>query len=138
MEPETFKDLCEALSRRHRILRAAGSEIKSLAAHPGYAATNLQTAAAPAIDRIVMRATNLIVAQSAELGALPSLYAATAPGVAGGSYYGPDGIGEFRGHPHPSKPTAAARDPEKARQLWELSEELTGVPFALPAASSSS
>ncbi len=118
-----------------RRLRAADSPIKSVAAHPGYAATNLQTAAAPAIDRIVMRATNLVMAQSAEMGALPSLYAATAPGVESGSYYGPDGPGEFRGHPHLSSPSKAARDVLKARRLWELSEELTGVRFSLPASS---
>jgi NAD(P)-dependent dehydrogenase (short-subunit alcohol dehydrogenase family) len=120
-----------------RRLRGAGSPIKSLAAHPGYAATNLQSAAAPAIDRILMRATNLVMAQSAEMGALPSLYAATAPGVEGGSYFGPDGHGEFRGHPHRSKPTGAAQEVDKARRLWELSEQLTSVQFALPAASNS-
>jgi NAD(P)-dependent dehydrogenase (short-subunit alcohol dehydrogenase family) len=121
-----------------RRLRAAGSPIKSVAAHPGYAATNLQSAAAPAIDRLIMRASNLVMAQSAEMGALPSLYAATAPGVESGTYYGPDGPGEFRGHPHVSKPSGAARDALKARRLWELSEELTGVSFSLPAASSAS
>ena len=121
-----------------RRLRAGGSEIKSLAAHPGYAATNLQSAAAPALDRLMMKATNLLIAQSAEMGALPTLYAATAPGVEGGSYFGPDGPGEFRGHPHLSTPTRAARDEDSARRLWALSEELTGVEFSLPAASSAS
>ncbi len=119
-----------------RRLRSAGSPTKSVAAHPGYAATNLQSAAAPAIDRIVMRAANLVMAQSAEMGALPSLYAATAPGVESGAYYGPDGPGEFRGHPHRSTPSKTARDVLTARRLWELSEELTGVSFSLPASSS--
>jgi len=117
-----------------RRLRAGGSKIKSLAAHPGYAATNLQTAAAPALDRLLMRATNLLIAQSAELGALPTLYAACAPEAESGSYIGPDGPGEFRGHPHISKPSRAARDADGARRLWALSEELTGVEFSLPAA----
>ena len=121
-----------------RRLRTAGSTITSVAAHPGYAATNLQTAAAPAIDRLVMRATNLVMAQSAEMGALPSLYAATAPGVEGGSYIGPDGIGEFRGHPKVVSPNRAARDQQSAARLWEASEELTGVRFALAGAPSSS
>ena len=116
-----------------RRLRASGSQLKSVAAHPGYAATNLQTAAAPALDRIVMRASNLLFAQSAAMGALPTLYAATAPGVEGGTYYGPDGLGEFRGHPHVSTPSSAARDAAKARRLWEVSEQLTGVSFSLPA-----
>jgi NAD(P)-dependent dehydrogenase (short-subunit alcohol dehydrogenase family) len=125
-------DLMFALELDRR-LRAAGSSIRSVAAHPGYAATNLQTAAAPAVDRIVMRMTNLVMAQSADMGALPTLYAATFPGLEGGSYLGPDGIGEFRGHPHPVSPNRAARDEQVAARLWEVSEELTGVRFALGA-----
>ena len=125
-------DLMFALELDRR-LRAAGSSIRSVAAHPGYAATNLQTAAAPAVDRIVMRMTNLVMAQSADMGALPTLYAATFPGLEGGSYLGPDGIGEFRGHPHLVSPNRAARDEQVAARLWEVSEELTGVRFALGA-----
>jgi NAD(P)-dependent dehydrogenase (short-subunit alcohol dehydrogenase family) len=116
-----------------RRLRAAGSTVSSMAAHPGYAATNLQSAAPPLLDRIVMTFTNLVLAQSAAMGALPTLYAATFPGLEGGTYAGPDGIGEQRGHPKPVGSTAAARDEEDARRLWELSEELTGVRFDLPA-----
>jgi NAD(P)-dependent dehydrogenase (short-subunit alcohol dehydrogenase family) len=114
-----------------RRLRAGGSTVKSLAAHPGYAATNLQSAAAPTADRLVMKLTNLLVAQSADMGALPSLYAATYPDLEGGSYIGPDGIGEFRGHPHLTSPSRSARDAEAAARLWSVSEELTGVRFAL-------
>ena len=102
-------DLMLALELDRR-LRAAGSTVKSVAAHPGYAATNLQTAAPPLLDQIVMRATNLLLAQDADMGALPTLYAATAPGVAGGAYVGPDGIGEMRGHPKVAQPSRAARD----------------------------
>jgi len=123
-------DLMFALELDRR-LRRAGSTVKSLAAHPGYAATNLQTAAAPIADRLVMQLTNLLVAQSADMGALPSLYAATHPGLEGGSYIGPDGIGEFRGHPHLVSPSRAARDEQVAARLWEVSEELTGVRFEL-------
>jgi NAD(P)-dependent dehydrogenase (short-subunit alcohol dehydrogenase family) len=125
-------DLSFALELDRR-LRAAGSQIRSVAAHPGYAATNLQFAAPPLLDRLTMIVTNALVAQSAEMGALPILYAATADGVEGGTYIGPDGIGEFRGHPHVASPTRAARDEETARRLWEVSEELTGVRFALGA-----
>jgi NAD(P)-dependent dehydrogenase (short-subunit alcohol dehydrogenase family) len=125
-------DLSFALELDRR-LRAAGSEIKSVAAHPGYAATNLQFAAPPLLDRLTMIVTNALVAQSAEMGALPILYAATAAGVEGGTYIGPDGIGEFRGHPHVASPTRAARDEDTGRRLWEVSEELTGVRFALGA-----
>jgi len=125
-------DLMFALELDRR-LRAGGHAIKSLAAHPGYAATNLQTAAPPALDRIVMTATNLILAQSADMGALPVLYAATYPGLEGGSYVGPDGWGEHRGHPQQVSPNRAARDEEVAARLWDVSEELTGVRFELGA-----
>jgi len=120
-----------------RRLRAAGSTVTSVAAHPGYAATNLQTAAAPLIDRLVMRATNVLVAQSADMGALSTLYAASAPGVRGGSYIGPDGFGEFRGHPHVVSPSGAARDEQTATRLWAACEELTGVRFELADAAGS-
>ncbi len=96
-------DLMCALELDRR-LRAAGSTVKSLAAHPGYAATNLQSAAAPTLDRVVMVLTNALAAQSADRGVLPSLYAATEPGLEGGIYVGPDGIGEFRGHPRQVSP----------------------------------
>lgn len=123
-------DLMLALELDRR-LRAAGSSVKSFAAHPGYAATNLQSAAAPALDRWVMVATNALMAQSAERGAWPSLYAATVPGLEGGLYVGPDGMGEFRGHPRIVSPNRAAREEATARRLWEVCEELTGAPFTL-------
>ena len=117
-----------------RRLRAAGSKVKSVAAHPGYAATNLQSAAAPFIDRMVMVVTNTVLAQSAEQGALPQLYAATEPGLESGSFVGPDGFQEQRGHPQLVRPhNREAYDEEIARRLWEVSEELTGVRFGLPA-----
>jgi NAD(P)-dependent dehydrogenase (short-subunit alcohol dehydrogenase family) len=125
-------DLMFALELERR-LRSAGSTIKSLAAHPGYAATNLQTAAPPLVDQLAMRLTNLLVAQSAEMGALPILFAATEPGLAGGSYVGPDGIGEFRGHPRLTRPARAARDEATAKRLWEACEELVGSQFAIAA-----
>jgi NAD(P)-dependent dehydrogenase (short-subunit alcohol dehydrogenase family) len=110
-----------------RRLRARGSTVKSLAAHPGYATTNLQSAAAPAFDRVVMKMTDAVVGQSGEMGALPVLYAATEPGLEGGTYAGPDGIGEQRGHPKIVSPNRVARDEGSARRLWDVSEELTGV-----------
>ncbi|HEU0023894.1 MAG TPA: oxidoreductase [Thermoleophilaceae bacterium] len=112
-----------------RRLRTAGSSVKSLAAHPGYAATNLQHAGPPGIDSAIMRVSNWLVAQSEEMGALPQLYAATAPGLEGGTYVGPDGFAEQRGHPEPVSPSRAARDEDVARRLWEVSEEMTGVRF---------
>jgi NAD(P)-dependent dehydrogenase (short-subunit alcohol dehydrogenase family) len=114
-----------------RRLRAAGSVVRSVAAHPGYAATNLQSAAPPRSDRLVMAVTNRLFAQSADMGALPTLYAATYPDLPGGSFIGPDGIGEQRGHPRPVTPSRGARDEAVARRLWAVSEELTGVAFEL-------
>jgi len=117
-----------------RRLRGASSTISSLAAHPGYAATNLQSASAPVLDRAVMVVTNLLLAQDAEVGALSLLYAATQPGLEGGTYVGPDGRGEHRGHPQPKAvPARAALDQAVAAQLWAVSEEATGVRFDLPA-----
>ena len=118
-----------------RRLRAAGSTIKSLSAHPGYAATNLQFAGPPGFDAAVMRVGNLLFAQEDEMGALPTLYAATEPGLEGGTYCGPDGLGELRGHPKRVAPSGAARDEQVARRLWEVSEEMTGVRFELVGAS---
>jgi NAD(P)-dependent dehydrogenase (short-subunit alcohol dehydrogenase family) len=117
-----------------RRLRAAGSTIKSLAAHPGYAATNLQFAGPPGVDAAVMKVLNKVVAQSDEMGALPTLYAATEPGLEGGTFCGPDGILEQRGHPKPVTSSGAARDEQVARRLWEVSEEMTGVRFDLAGA----
>jgi NAD(P)-dependent dehydrogenase (short-subunit alcohol dehydrogenase family) len=126
-------DLLFALELDRR-LRAAGSPVKSLAAHPGYAATHLQSAAVPTLDRLVMVVTNALFAQSADRGALPPLYAATEPGLEGGLYIGPDGPGEFRGSPRQVSPNRAARDEAVAARLWAVSEELTGVRFELPVA----
>ncbi len=112
-----------------RRLRASGSTVKSLAAHPGYAATNLQSAAPPKFDRAVMVVTNRLFAQSAAMGALPSLYAATRPNLDGGLYIGPDGFEQGRGHPKVVLPVRAGRDEATAKRLWSVSEELTGVSF---------
>ena len=74
-----------------------------------------------------MWVSNTLFAQSEEMGALPTLYAATEPDLAGGTYAGPDGLGEQRGHPQLVGTSGAAQDTEAARRLWEVSEELTLV-----------
>jgi NAD(P)-dependent dehydrogenase (short-subunit alcohol dehydrogenase family) len=117
-----------------RRLRAAGSATKSLGAHPGYAATNLQVAGPPLVDRLVMHVLNRVIAQSADMGALSTLYAATEPGLESGTYIGPDGFLEQRGHPKHVSPSRAARDENVARRLWEVSEQMTGVRFDLAGA----
>ena len=114
-----------------RRLHESGSTISSLAAHPGYAATNLQSAAAPPFDRAVMAVANRLIAQSAEMGALPQLYAATEPDLEGGLFIGPDGFEEQRGHPKVVQPVLRGRDPAAAALLWEVSEELTEVAFSV-------
>jgi hypothetical protein len=75
-----------------------------------------------------MKVANAVVAQDDEMGALPVLYAATEPGLEGGTYVGPDGIGEQRGHPTIVRPNRVARDEESARRLWEVSAEVTAGP----------
>ncbi|MEV6403010.1 oxidoreductase [Streptomyces bobili] len=117
-----------------RRLTQAGSRVRALAAHPGYAATNLQSHAGSRAARAAMRFSNRFFAQDDRAGALPTLYAATAD-LPGASYVGPDGIAEMRGAPTLVGRTAAASDPEVARRLWTVSEELTKVTFpAVPAA----
>jgi NAD(P)-dependent dehydrogenase (short-subunit alcohol dehydrogenase family) len=119
-----------------RRLAAADSTVSSNAAHPGYAATELQSSGPPTIDALVMKASNKLFAQSAERGALPTLYAATEPGLPGGSFIGPDGLGEQHGYPAPASSSSRARDEAVAKRLWDVSEELTGVAyeFGQPAA----
>ncbi|MFJ8725218.1 hypothetical protein [Streptomyces sp. NPDC093269] len=76
---------------------------------------------------IAMRVSGKLFAQSPEMGALPQLFAATEPDLAGGSYVGPDGRGGRSGHPTLVQLSAAARDPELGRRLWERSQQLTGI-----------
>ena len=122
---------CFELQRR---ATAAGTALKSLAAHPGYARTNLQFSAPPWYEQLVMRVTNPLLGQSADLGALPTLYAATVPDLPGGTFIGPDGFMEHRGHPHIVTAAGKAYDETAWRRLWDVSEQLTGVHYEFPAA----
>ena len=117
-----------------RRLRANGSKIRSILAHPGYAATNLQSAGPTGLTKAMLKISNTVMAQSAAKGALPQLYAATAPEAQGGQFIGPDGFGEQRGYPKVVQPVAAAQNRDLAAQLWARSEQLTGVTFAGAAA----
>ena len=114
----------------HRRLERKGADTISVAAHPGWAATNLQFAGprdrGSSIEMLMMRALNALLAQSAQQGALPQLYAATAPDVRGGDFVGPDGWMGMRGHPCKVTAKETAYDEEPARQLWQVSFELTG------------
>jgi NAD(P)-dependent dehydrogenase (short-subunit alcohol dehydrogenase family) len=108
----------------------ADTALLSLAAHPGYASTNLQFAAPDRFyEKAYMWIGNRLFAQSADMGALPTLYAATVPDLPGGTYVGPGGPGEQRGHPKVVSAAGKAYDEAAWRRLWELSEELTGVNY---------
>ena len=114
-----------------RIATARKFPFNAFAAHPGYSNTNLQSVGPQMRGSVVEeRATafmNSIVAQSASRGALPTLCAATFPNLYGASYIGPDGLLEMRGYPKATRARAIAYDQNLARNLWSVSEELTGV-----------
>jgi NAD(P)-dependent dehydrogenase (short-subunit alcohol dehydrogenase family) len=114
--------------------RSAGLPVKALAAHPGYASTSLMGAGRTAGgegDRLrtrILTAAFAVAGQSAEMGALPTLMAATAD-LPGGSYVGPSGFAEMHGMPKVVGMRRLARDPGAARRLWEISEQATGVRY---------
>ncbi len=111
-----------------RRLDEAGSKVRAMAAHPGWSATNLQGHTENAVATLAMRIGNLLIAQDARDGALPTLYALSQD-LPSNSYVGPDGFYEYRGHPKLVGRSDAAQDAGTARRLWELSEELTGTGF---------
>lgn len=118
-----------------RRLRERDAEATSLACHPGYSATNLQSSGPSGgllgmIQVPVMKVLNLVIAQSDERGALPTLYAATSSEAEGSDFIGPDGIQQMRGHPQKVGCSSESRDEAKQRQLWDRSVELTGVEFS--------
>jgi NAD(P)-dependent dehydrogenase (short-subunit alcohol dehydrogenase family) len=119
----------------HRRLTAAGSPVRALAAHPGYAATNLQFRSESRLEDRLMAIGNRLFAQTDEAGARPILFAASQD-LPGASYVGPDGLRGFRGYPTLVGRAAAASDVEMAKRLWTLSEKLTGVEFPLASAQS--
>jgi NAD(P)-dependent dehydrogenase (short-subunit alcohol dehydrogenase family) len=100
----------------------------AVAAHPGGSNTEL-TRNRPAIIRPAAAVLGPMLFQSPAMGALPTLRAATDPAVQGGQYYGPDGLGEQRGHPKLVQSSAQSHDEDLQRRLWTVSEELTGVSF---------
>jgi NAD(P)-dependent dehydrogenase (short-subunit alcohol dehydrogenase family) len=110
--------------------RLAGTNSIAVAAHPGGANTELGRNT-PAPIRIVFDVLGPLLIQGADMGALPTLRAATDPGVLGGQYLGPDGFGEQRGHPKVVASTQASHDTEAQRRLWAVSEELTGVVYPI-------
>ena len=115
-----------------RLADRAAADLTSVAAHPGYAATNL-VASGPAAGgnlagRVIGLATK-VLGQPARMGAWPSLYAATMPDVRGAEYFGPNAFGGWRGHPERTTAKPSAYDPDVAARLWQRSVELTGVDY---------
>ena len=108
-----------------RRLRRANASALSVAAHPGYAATNTD------LGGFFLRLSTRLFAQPAAMGALPALYAATSTSVNGGDYIGPGGFKELRGYPAKVKARPEAQDVALAARLWQLSEQATGVTFSL-------
>jgi NAD(P)-dependent dehydrogenase (short-subunit alcohol dehydrogenase family) len=105
--------------------RFEGAKVDAIAvaAHPGWTATNLQA------QWRLIRMLNVFLAQQPKMGALPALYAATAPDVQGGDYYGPRGWQEMRGYPTKVQSSDSSHDRAVAAKLWKISEELTGVRY---------
>jgi NAD(P)-dependent dehydrogenase (short-subunit alcohol dehydrogenase family) len=108
--------------------RLQGTNTIAAAAHPGGSNTELGRNT-PALVRVAFEVVGPLLTQSAAMGALPTLRAATDPGVLGGQYFGPDGIGEQRGYPKVVASSEASHDTAAQRRLWAVSEELTGVTF---------
>ena len=118
-----------------RRIKAAGLGVISVAAHPGYANTNLQSAGLnlgrSALPGQAMHQISRVIGQPAEHGAWPTLMAATDPALTGGEYVGPSGPGQMRGRPKLVGMTRAARDEQLADALWDASESATGVTFTV-------
>jgi NAD(P)-dependent dehydrogenase (short-subunit alcohol dehydrogenase family) len=100
----------------------------AVAAHPGASSTELGRSV-PTLLKSLFTVAGPLLFQSAAMGSLPTLRAATDPGVEGGQYYGPDGLGEQRGHPEVVSSSAQSHDEDLQRRLWTVSEELTGVTY---------
>ena len=131
--------LANLLFARKLQLRFAGAGVDaaSMAAHPGYSATHLQSTGPGAGGGLTARiwtgllsVGNRVYAQSEEMGALPQLYAATAPEVPAGAFVGPSSFDQMRGHPKLVGSAKAGSDMTVAARLWDVSAELTGVDYA--------
>lgn len=122
-------------SELQRRLTANDLTVTTSAAHPGYAATNLQsvgpTMSGSSLGTKLMAVANKVMAQSPQMGALPILFAATMPGLPGDSYVGPGGKGEVKGYPKLVDRSQSAKDTLQAQRLWQVSEVLTGVRYPL-------
>ena len=112
-----------------RRLKAKGAPTIATAAHPGAADTDLLRNMPGGIRQVSQFFWSTLIAQNADMGAEPTLRAATDPGAQNAEYYGPGGLGEQRGHPKVVKSSAQSHDEDIQRRLWSVSEELTGVTY---------
>jgi NAD(P)-dependent dehydrogenase (short-subunit alcohol dehydrogenase family) len=115
-----------------RMIRREDLDMRSVAVHPGFAATNLMNAEENDnffLKKLGMKAFTKVFAQSAGKGALPMLYASVSEEVQGGEYIGPGGLMNMRGLPEKQESSEASYSTETAEELWAVSEELTGVSF---------
>ena len=114
-----------------RKAKESGSKLVSMPVHPGVSVTNIfeNGPGSKGPKAIVMKIVAPILMQPDAAGALPTLYAATAPEAKGGEYIGPDGFMEMKGSPVVVQPRPQGRDEAVARRLWTVSEELTGVTY---------
>ena len=123
---------CYELDRR---LRVVDADVRSVAAHPGYSATNLQAvgpqASGSKLAERFYALSNKIVAQPAHMGAMPSVFAAVGDPVSGGGFYGPEGLGQVRGYPVRVESSRASHDEVAAQRLWMMSIEATGQTYAM-------
>jgi NAD(P)-dependent dehydrogenase (short-subunit alcohol dehydrogenase family) len=118
----------------HRRLTRVGSPVAVMAAHPGYAITNLQTSGPGngfSAFRVIAAVLKPILSQDAALGALPTLFASAAPQAVPGDYYGPDGLFELKGYPKTVPIASRAQNPMDAERLWREAEGLTGISFRI-------
>jgi NAD(P)-dependent dehydrogenase (short-subunit alcohol dehydrogenase family) len=118
----------QELARRSK---AAGINLLSVAAHPGYARTNLQTTGSNTTEIFFMNIVGSVISQDAAHGALPTLRAAVEKDAPQGSYYAPSRMFHLKGDPVRISIPSPAQDIEAAKRLWEVSEKLTGVHFSL-------
>ena len=100
-----------------------GAGVTVAGAHPGWTATDLQR------NTSLASALNCLFAQQPAMGALPTLYAATAPDVKGEDFYGPEGFMEMKGYPRKVQSVPLSHDPAMAERMWKISESLTGVAY---------
>lgn len=128
-------NLLFAYELQRRLEAATITDTLSVACHPGYAATNLQYRGpqqeGSTLRLGLMKVANAVIGQSAQKGALPLLYASTAPDVQGGDYYGPGGFMSMRGAPEKQSSSDASSDEQSANRLWDVSEEVTEVTYEL-------